>query len=384
MKKYLKLTAHEAIGHFIARYSRPVVESPSEMKKKLADAGNLKGDTSVTIVIPTHRTKPDYESDPIVLKTQIEKVEKELHGMLPKREAAAIIDNIREAQEQIDHSHNQNSLVLYANENFSAAVKVPVDLEKEALVGEFFDFRPLYKTMQQSERYYILTISKNVIRMFEAQNERIVSEIENDDFPFDKNSFYTVKWNRPAADGFADSMEKEFYNDADKSFRKIYLENPLPVILAGDVKSVAYYEEQMDDRRMVIERVKGSYDTAPLHEIAASVSPALEKYRKELQEQELAVIDRAASAKTLVTDINEILENSRDAMTATLFVGNNFTLRPSSLNARNLSEEERGIRRSINDMYFSLLKNVSDNNGDVVFMEDSLLVPYDGIVAIKR
>lgn len=383
MKKYLRLTTREAISHFI-QDGTLAPETSAEIKEKLADLADLKSDVSVTIVIPTHRVRPDADKDAIVLKNRMDAAEKDLLAMMDKRSVWPIAENMREAEDAVRNSTCLDSLVVYANEYFSSVVKLPIGLLEQTTIGKYFDLRPLYKSMQQNRRYYVLTVSRNKIRLIEALNDKAVTEIETGDFPFVKNSLYTMSRDKPTGDGFEEAMEKEFYNDADKSFKPFYNENPMPVVIAGNVKSVAYYEGEMDDSSMVMGRVQGNFDTMPLHEIMALVAPEVERYRERTTQECLVAIDAARSANLLTTDIRQMIENSRNGQADTLYISNDFTMRADPATLEMNAEELAEHNRKTDDMFFELLMNVTRNGGSVVFLEDKLLAKYGGIVMVNR
>lgn len=383
MKKYLRLTTREAISHFI-QDGTLAPETSAEIKEKLADLADLKSDVSVTIVIPTHRVRPDADKDALVLKNRVDAAEKDLLAMMGKRAVWPIAENLREAEDAIRNTTYLDSLVVYANEYFSSVVKLPIDAPEQTTIGEYFDLRPLYKSIQQNRRYYVITVSRNKIRLIEALNDKAVKEIETGDFPFVKNSLYTISRDKPTGDGFEDTMEKEFYNDADKSFKPFYNENPIPVVIAGDVKSVAYYEREMDDSSMVIGRVQGNFDTMPLHEIMALVAPEVERYRERTVQECLIAIDAARSAKLLTTDIRQMIENSRNGQADTLYIGNDFTMRADPATSDMNAEEIADYNRKTDDIFFGLLTDVTRNGGTVIFLEDKHLAKYGGIVMVSR
>ncbi|GEM_PF-1376623 len=384
MKKYLKLTTNDAIRHFILKDSTLAPETSGEIWEKLNDLDKYKSEICVSIVIPTHRIHPDSQKDSILLKNCITEAENTLYSLLEKRQVWPIVENIKEAQEAIDFRLNLDSLALYANEHFSSVIKLPVDLEKQITIGNEFDLRPLYKTRQQNRKYYILTISKQKIRLIEALNDKAVNEIDTDDFPFDNSNYITKDATKIMQDTFVENLEKEYFNDADKRFQKYYIDNPLPVVLAGDVKSVAYYEEQMDEICMVLARVQGNFDNAPLHEIIDAVQPEIEKYRKEKQDEYLSQIDRAQSAHLVSTDINDIYRSVSTGGADTLYVENNFSLNGKIVEdqVEITDQDDQDIKS--HDLLNVFMKNVTDNGGQVVFMEDGLLEKYNGIVLVRR
>ncbi len=378
MKKYLKLSTNEAIHRFLLKDNTLAPETSEEIRQKVKELDGLKSDVCVTLAMPTHRSKPDYEMDRIVLKNLVDKASKQLLQMFDKHKAAEIIENLEEARDAVDNGVNLDCLVIYANEYFSSVVRLPVPAAEEILIGKYFDLRPLYKMRQQNEDYYVLTISKQKIRLIEGFNDKPVQEIVNGDFPFDRDWYYTISPRKVSQDIFVDNMEKEFYNDADKSFQKVYNDNPSPVVLAGDVKSIAYFEEVMDDKSMVIGRIAGSYDLSPLHEIIDAAAPEIEKYRKTLEDGYLSEINDAVGAGHLVTDVGSIIRLAKEGMTDTLFIGDDYSIPDSVKN--NVEVDNEGPQ----DLLPGLLADVSGNSGKVVFMDDALLEKYHGLAMVKR
>lgn len=381
MKKYLKLTAREAISHFLLNDSTLAPGTSDEIRTKLADLGKLESGISVTIVFPTHRVAPGMDQDPIMMKNKIDEAERLLYEKFPKREVWPIAENLREAEQAVDHRLNLDSLVVYANADFSSVVKLPVELPAEVVIGREFDLRPLYRAMQQNRHYYIITVSKQLIRLFEAFNDRIVTEFTSGGFPFPRTSRYITLFEKQDSDNFVDNMEKEFYNDADKNFRAFRNENPMPVVLLGDVKSTAWYGEQMDDSDMVIGRAAGSYDNAPAHTVVAAAYPELVRYRELLEKSNLDDIDAAASAHRLSESLGDIVAAAREGSADTLYIADDLSL-DSRIRRENFNTADGETNAA--DVRSLLLRSVRQNGGRVVFMPPGLLSRYDGLVLSRR
>lgn len=344
----------------------------------------LNSDLNVSIVLPTHRTKPDYEKDIIQLKNLVNETEKALHEVLDKKQVVKYMDNIKAAVDTIDYSLNLDTLVIYANEHYASIEKLPVELPAEIMIGKNFDFRPLYKARQQNRRYYILTVSRNLIRLLEAFNDKIVNEITNNDFPFENRDYFTTDETKLMQDTFEENQYKEYFNDADKMFKKYYNENPLPVILAGDIKTISYYEEQMDRECMVMGKIHGNFDKMPFHEIIKAVTPEVEKYREEKQKEYINQLDIAESGYVLSTDVNEIYKASIEGAAKTLFVGNNFSLHGNiEDDTVSISDNQPGEINK-NDLLSELIRIVADNGGDVIFVEDDRMQKYNGMALVRR
>lgn len=272
MKKYEKLSLNEAIDNFVVHHKKELPET-------------IQGKIAVSITIPTHCIAPDNKLDSINLKNQVTEVEKELHQKLSKRDVEVIMENIKQAEALIDHKHNLDSLVLYANEKFAAIIKLPVRLEAEAMVGTYFDVRPLYKARQQRSTYYIITISRHKIRLIEAVNNRLIQEVHNKDFPFENTEYYITDPEKLAQDVFIENQIKEYFNVADKRFKNYLNENPLPIVLAGDIKMTSYYKEMMNNDRTYIGSIHGSFDHTPDHELIPQAYFVVQQFMTDVEKK---------------------------------------------------------------------------------------------------
>lgn len=384
MNKYVRLSTPEAFRYFIDHDKTLAPEVVMEIRKKNSD--EFHGDACVTIVIPTHRTGPDWDKDPIELKKAISEADLRLNAILEKRQVWPIADNMREAEATVDHRHNLDSLILYANEHFSAVVKVPVEMERRVFVGSEFDLRPLYKARQQNRSYYILTVSKQLIRLLEARNDKVLMEYDNEDFPFILNRFYEVRPEKRHVDASVENMEKEFYNDADKSFQKYWKENPLPVVLFGDTKSVSYYEEIMDGHYPLIGHINGSYDHTPAHALAELAAVEVRNYSESKDKEYLAAIDDAISGSLLTTDIKEMFPFAEHGRAGQLFLDWNFSPdgRITWRDVARFNNDTHQAELTPADLLSVLIADVTKNGGEVIFMEVGKLDRYGGIAMIRR
>lgn len=379
MKNYVKLSLTESLDYLIRRYNEVV----AEINNYDEDVCTVRNQAKVSISIPTHRVSPQYKEDSILLKNKISEVEKELYARFDKRLAADIMENIKEAENSIDHSLNLDSLVLYAGCDFGTVIKLPVDATESALIGGEFDIRLLYKARQQAENYYIVTISQQKIRFMQAFNRIVTQEIKNEDFPFINTHYYTTDAIKLAQDNFSENLIKEYFNTADKQMKKYIAENPLPVVLAGDIKSVVYYREQMDDDSLVIATVNGNFDETPAHDIIKDIYPSVQEYNERKQKESLLVIDRAHSENLVTTGIKEIYTEAKNGNVDTLYIGSNFS-KKGICKDNKLMIDLKNKDHNNREITLDIMAKVQQNSGKVMILSDELLNDYQGILAIKR
>lgn len=384
MKRYLKLSPAEAIQFFVHHNPKLVSDTPEEVRKSVQGLLEIPGTLSVSITMPTHRIFPDTDKDIVSLKNLISETERALQEVTDKQTFKAIMENIAEAYQSVDYRHNLDGLVIYANENFSSLVRLPIELKSEILIDPYFDVRPLYKAIQQIKHYYILTVSRQKIRLIEAFNNRIIEEMHNSDFPFDNTEYYTTDPMKLMQDSFVDNLIKEFFNVADKRLQNYTKQNPLPLILMGDVKAVSYFREVMDNNRIVVAHVPGNYDLATTLEVVETAAPVISSYAETLNAGYVAGIDQGRSRNLLTTDIQEIYDMVNLGNITALYIGENYTL-PGRI-------EDGKVRLANNnedifnteELSLDIIEKIRNKGAKVIFMEDQLLEKYQGMVLIRQ
>ncbi|RAJ80132.1 hypothetical protein CLV59_105240 [Chitinophaga dinghuensis] len=345
----------------------------------------LRGEPAVTVLISTHRTFPDNKRDSINLKNLVTAAEKQLYELYDKRAVWPILEKIKEMETGIDHRYNLDSLVLYASENFSKVYNLPVDTTDRIIIGKRFEIRPLLKALQDVTHYYAISVSRQKIRLLEADNETLIREIHNEDFPFENTNYYTTDPMKLKNDAVIDDLIKEYFNVADKRFKKYYHENPLPVVLMGDTKMLAYYQEQMDIKGIVIGTVNGSFDDTQDHDIPRQVGPVLKQMKEKKQEEIQQAIATAQSQQRLLVDLSDIYRAAVDGSADTLYVENTY-FQPGTIHdgAVSLHPDEDGSKDLSYDVLLPIIETILSKSGKVVFVDEGALNEFQGIALSTR
>jgi len=345
----------------------------------------LRGEPAVTVLISTHRTFPDNKRDSINLKNLVTAAEKQLYELYDKRAVWPILEKIKELETGIDHRYNLDSLVLYASENFGRVYNLPVSTTDRIIIGKRFEIRPLLKALQDVTHYYAISVSRQKIRLLEADNETLIREIHNSDFPFQNTTYYTTDPMKLKQDAVMDDLIKEYFNVADKRFKKYYYENPLPVVLMGDTKMLAFYQEQMDIKDIVIGTVNGSFDDTTDHEIPRQISPVLKQMKEKKQEEVQQAIAAAQSQQRLLVDLSDIYRAAVDGSADTLYVESTY-FQPGTIHdgAVSLHPDQDGNHDLSYDVLLPIIETILAKSGKVVFVDEGSLNEFQGIALVTR
>ncbi|NML38766.1 hypothetical protein HHL17_16270 [Chitinophaga sp. G-6-1-13] len=349
------------------------------MEQALINLSQYTGTPAVTILLSTHRTFPDNKQDSIHLKNLIAEVEKELYEQFDKRIVWPVLDKIKETEKSINHDYNLDTLVIFASADFLLVKRLPIVTTDRYVIGDRFEIRPLLKAVQQSEHYYIISVSRQKIRLLEAFNDKIVQEVKNEDFPY-LNHYYTTDPMRLQQDLVVDNLLKEFFNTADKRFKKYYEENPLPVIILGEERNLVFYQEIMDIKGLVVGTHHGSFDDTSDPEIAKVTFPVIQQYIAGKQDTAMQAINAAQSAQRLLVDLNDIYTAAENGQADTLYIEQTYL--PTGHIDKGIISLGNG--NGSTDVTLPVIDTVLHKGGNVVFLDENALDNYQGIALVTR
>ncbi|NJO69406.1 MAG: hypothetical protein HC830_09115 [Bacteroidetes bacterium] len=140
---------------------------------------------------------------------------------------------MRMLAESVDHSQNQDSLLLFVNRHIAELVRLPVEVEDRVVIAESFATRDLVRALHLQKSYFILVISRDKARLIEAYNNQLVREID-DPFPIENTELYLTSENDLSMSKQKDLMKEEFFNRVDKVMQNIVKDKQMPLVICTE------------------------------------------------------------------------------------------------------------------------------------------------------
>lgn len=340
----------------------------------------------VTIILTTHRTKPDNEKDHIVLKNLVKDAEKRVHADCGdnKEMANSITDKLNKLAASIDHRHNLEGLVLFVNENIAEFVRVPLKVENRVVVDHTFHTRDLVRAINGQTGYYVLLLSRQSARMIEALSDKAVKEIE-DGFPID-NETTTVAPGAASVANKVTSLSLEFFNIVDKKVNEVYKAKPLPVIVCTDEANYSEYLKVADKKDFILGNVKGNKLLEKPHHVVDTVWPVVKKLQNAGNKKRLVELDNAVNTSRYVTDFNDIWTALNEGRGRTLFVRQGY-FQPARITGDSIQLVAPDMADDVDvvdDIIDEMLEKNLKAGGDAVFMQEDELDKFQGLVLVTR
>ncbi len=356
------------------------------MNITLKELKDIFSENCITIIISTHRTNPDYLKDEVNLKNQIKEVERRIMADTTKRHALKLMDKLHALAEEIDHSHNLESLLLFVNDDMAEYTRLPIKVEDRVVIDDTFATRDLVRAMHIESGYYVLVLSQDKARLIEAMNNKVVKEF-GAPFPF-KNDLSPSRHrgDHPVATRQLNLMG-EFFNRIDKEVNKIRNVNPLPVMLCTVEENYNQYMKVADQKHSIYETFLNSNRTTEKSQaIVIETGKIIEEYRVNNNDARKAELEKAVSANKFLSDTNEISRAIKAGKIQTLFIEQGL-FQPAVMEGDEIvyvSDDKRSDKGIIDDIYDELIEANMRFGGDVVFLPKGELKKFNGFGAITR
>ena len=349
--------------------------------KKLKD---ITSDCCVTITLQTHRTLPDNEKDPILLKNLIKEVQARLQESCGKSLVKVVMDKINTLAENIDHRHNLESLILFANEDMADYTRLPITVENRVVIDKTFATRDLVRALHRESSYYVLVLSRDRARLIEAFNDKVTAEIETG-FPMDNSNLNPTQRAEAAIGNRQTMLLLEFFNRVDKQLNEIQKEKPLPVIVCTEESNFPEYLKIADKKEIIAGKLNGNRMQEKSHHIVDLAWPVIKQLNKEKNNQRLAELHIAVNSQNFLTDFNDIWQAINEGRGKTLFVKKGY-FQPARLeNDRiELITEENSANSNVDDIIDEMIEKNLGLGGDAVFINGEELDKFQGLVLVTR
>ncbi len=202
---------------------------------------------SLTITLPTHRTAPDNRQDAIRLRNLVAQAGERLTGDYRKREVANLLQALEELVATIDHQHNRDGLVLFVSSELAAFHRLPFPLPERVVVDESFFTRDLVYALNRSPHYWVLALSEQTTRLFEAVGDDLAEFTDESPFPMTYGSRQGegIVPREPAINTsqLRDEYLRNYFRNVDQALGDYMATEGLPLALVGVDRSLAFFRE---------------------------------------------------------------------------------------------------------------------------------------------
>ena len=342
---------------------------------------------SVSILAPTHRTAPSNKQDPIRVKNLVRKAIDRLHGEFSKREVAAVVKNLQQLVRDVDWKHTLDGLALFARRELSAAVNLPFRVKPRAVIDETFATRDLVYAFNRAPPYRVLVLSQKST-LYDGWTA-VLDEHKAKPFPMAHRGPGGAS-KLPGGQGInpsavRDEAHRKFFRSVDDAVGALQKANPLPLVVVGVERNLAFYREVTRQSGAIVGMLSGNYDQASPSALGKLVWPVFESGATVRRTEALVRLDEAVGANRHASGIDQVWRAAVSGTCRTLLVEKAFKY-PADLSPeddRLLQYTGRGPR-ALDDAVDEAIERVMASGGEVFFYPAGDLDVHQRIAAVLR
>lgn len=352
-----------------------------EILSKLAQERN---NPCITISLNTHRTHPDNIHDKVLLKKLCKEAENRLKKEFDKRQITSLLEKLKQIQDEIDVNYNLDSLHIFISKDTKEIIKSTwASQSDQVFISDSFFIRPLIKAFNRSEEYFILLLSQSGVHLYEALNDAIIEEIENDDFPFAENPYILTNREQISDPKKVDNTVREFLNQVDKALVKAHNQTGLRCVVICTEDNFSRLMQVADTPGVHIGYTSINYNNTAKHFIASQSWEIIKELQKKKRAEALSEVKEAVSQSKVHIDLQDIYRSAKEGRGDLLIISETYA-QPVKFTGEfsfELSEDtaQPGV---VDDITSDIAWEVISKKGRVVFVSKEEMEEF-GSIALK-
>lgn len=318
------------------------VLNPADIKSLIAQQGKW----CVSLYMPTHRLGREQQQNPIRLKNLLADAEtKLLANGLRRPEAEALMRPAEELLWNKDFwKHQGDGLAVFLSNDVSYMFRLPAEFEELLVIANSFHIKPLLPLLGRGEKFYILALSLNNVRLFESTLDTIREITLN--FPTNMEDVvrvdegersFNLHMGATSADGgrggagafhghgITDEQKayiQRFFQSVNDGLNTLLADKNIPMVLAGVEYLLPLYRESSSYQNILADAVIGNPDRENIKELHDQALPIVKPLFEESQKKAYEKFEQLSGQQSALatTDVSAAVKAAKFGQVETLFV----------------------------------------------------------------
>ena len=300
-----------------------------------------KGDICISIYMPAHRGGPQTQQDPIRLRNLLgQAATKMVQAEIDTEEINRLLSPARELLENSNSDfwqHQSDGLALFIGDGFFQYQRVPVDFNEFVSVSHSFYIKPLLPLWTTNGSYYILAVSQNQVRVFEATRSSVepmsleavpnsLAEALKYDDPEKQLQFHSSRGDTPIYHGQGASARDDrtdilrFLRAIDGGLKSSLTSTHRPMVFVGVDYLFPMYQQISSYPTLLDTPLATNPDSLSPQDLHQQTWPMAEAHFSQALKQNKARYLELAGSNYTSSSLKDILNAAHDGQIDTLFV----------------------------------------------------------------
>lgn len=364
--------------------------------KQLLSSAN--GGPCVSLYMRTFVTFPDSDQNPILFKGLLKKLEADLSKHMAGRDFKPILEAFEKYQTDDEFWRNRTaSLAMFYREGKLMVFDMPRPTPTDVYVADSFHLKPVFRILQTTDRYHVLTLDRNLAQLFEANRDTIVP-IQRDDLPTNPQEHDLGARTRVGEQRFSDfgrsvmsfhdvdekAQDADFFNEIDKFVEKhISRRFHLPLVLVALPEHQGTFRKVASNPMLVDEGVAIGTTGLKAQDLREKTFAIIEKIQHAFIQKTLDEVQEAQAHGKGSTDVQDIAKAAVAGRVAKLLVDADKLL-PGKINQQGEIQFENLSDLDVDDILDDLMEIVFQTDGEIHALPSALMPLDSGVAAVYR
>lgn len=352
------------------------------------------GYPALSIFARTHRTMPDREKDPIVIKNLVKEARERLLKEFSVRELEELFVRLDEVVAKIDYARSKDGIAIFVNKDIARIFRLPVPVESRVIIDKVFALGEIDKIMHQLVNYWLLQLDEKSVRLYNGIGG-ILYEFTDGKFPltYEKPRIEAMQYkvdgktfrHSPHDAQYFDQHKLHFMKEVVDAYQDETKKMHLPLIVTGIERNISFFKEAF--KNPIAAEVLGSFEEFSIYELADVIEPAVQKLWEEKQARKMQEFIDAVGKLNHAFGIRIVWRMVEEGRVRDLLVEEGYSV-PGAINEGDPSNimlaEDSTLPGISDDLVDLLIAKVVEKGGSVTFFAPGALSEYEKIAAILR
>lgn len=367
----------------------------------------------ISIYQPAHRQHPENKQDPILFRNLVKQVEESLNAQHPKENVVRMLSPFHAlAADAKFWNHTADGVAVFGGDDFFRVMHLQRPTAPLAIVADSFHIKPLLRVLQSADRFQVLSINRQSIRLFEGNRDRLdeaelaagvpstASDVIGDDLPEPVSRIRTVGASANAVGNHAaggvryshggkadviDQQTERFFRAADRAIMKYHSKpSGLPLILAGLPENHAMFRALSHNDQLIDEGVEVNPDSLSTDELRSRSWKVMEPMYIRRLAGLVEEFNTARSAHQASADLSDVAAAAVTGRIRVLLleaerhIPGRIDPKTGALHPDDLTDSR------VDDMLDDLAEQVLRTSGEVIMVPAERMPTATGLAAIYR
>ena len=341
---------------------------------------------AVTILTPTQRHLPGNAEDPIRLRDLADEATRRLEAELGARGAGDVVRGIRDAVASVDWNHPADGLAVFVAPGESRVLQLPFPVPARVAVDQRFLTRDLVRGIERSPRYRMLVLGEQPTRLFAGRGTALL-EHTADGFPvaFDRvRGEPAGHQDFPQRNAVSEAEHKAFFREVDQALKVVADADPIPLVVTGAERDLAFFDEVTAHGSSIIGRVHGNYEEASPRELADLAVPLVDEHAAAQRATTIAELAEAVGTGHALVGIKPAWSAARDGRAQVLFLEDDYVYPAREVDGQLEPAGDASVPDVIDDAAVELIDIVLDKSGEVMIVDPGELGEHGPVALLLR